>query len=94
MNDGFGKVARRWVASGRVQGVGYRAFAARAARSLGLAGGASNLSDGRVEVFAEGPEHALDRLEAMLHEGPRPARVDALVRAESPVGDDAWDVDF
>ncbi len=87
---------RRFVVSGRVQGVGYRAFAARVARSLRLSGGALNLEDGRVEVRAEGPVHALDRLEAALAEGPRLSRVDGV--AVSPVSprdaDPPFDVEF
>lgn len=75
MSSGFETQARRWLVSGRVQGVGYRAFAARTARGLGLTGGASNLPDGRVLVVAQGPAHALDRLEAALWDGPRFARV-------------------
>lgn len=75
MSVGFETEARRWVVSGRVQGVGFRAFAARTARNLGLDGGVSNLPDGRVLVVAQGPAHALDRLEAALWEGPRFARV-------------------
>lgn len=76
---GWGVARRRFVVSGRVQGVGYRAFAARVARSLRLAGGATNLDDGMVEVIAQGPAHALDRLEAALAEGSRLARVDRIV---------------
>ncbi len=87
---------RRYVVSGRVQGVGYRAFAARAARALRLSGGAVNLDDGRVEVVAEGPGHALDRLESALAEGSRLARVDRV--DVSPVGEGdpvpSFDVDF
>jgi acylphosphatase len=75
---GWELAARRYVASGRVQGVGYRAFAARVARSLKLEGGATNLDDGRVEIFVSGPAHALDRLESALREGPRLSRVDDL----------------
>ena len=75
MSGGFESETRRWTVSGRVQGVGYRAFAARTARGLGLTGGASNLPDGRVVVVAEGPAHAIERLEAALWEGPRFARV-------------------
>ncbi|WP_308123451.1 acylphosphatase [Modestobacter marinus] len=41
--------------SGMVQGVGYRWFVSRAAAARGLAGSATNLSDGRVEVVLEGP---------------------------------------
>jgi acylphosphatase len=71
-------VARRILVSGRVQGVGYRAFAARAARDLGLVGWVRNLEDGDVEVWAEGTADTLDRLEAALQRGPAGARVDAL----------------
>jgi len=46
--------ARRWFIGGRVQGVGYRYFAQRAASGLGLRGYARNLDDGRVEVYAIG----------------------------------------
>ena len=67
--------ARRFLVSGSVQGVGYRWFVARAARALGLNGAARNLSDGRVEVIAAGPEAALAELERSLHSGPGTARV-------------------
>jgi acylphosphatase len=43
-------------ADGRVQGVGFRAWVRMKATRLGLAGSATNLDDGRVEVVAEGPE--------------------------------------
>ena len=69
-SGGWIAAARRFRISGRVQGVGYRAFAARAGRALNLRGGARNLDDGRVEVIASGAVHALDRLEAALGEGP------------------------
>lgn len=74
-SGGWGAATRRFIVSGRVQGVGYRAFAARVARALKLRGGARNLEDGRVEVVASGAVHALDRLESALGEGPRLARV-------------------
>jgi acylphosphatase len=74
-SGGWGAEARRFTISGRVQGVGYRAFAARVARALNLRGGARNLEDGRVEVVASGAVHALDRLESALGEGPPLARV-------------------
>lgn len=63
--------ARRWLVRGRVQGVGYRYFAQRAAMDLGLTGYARNLDDGRVEVYAVGPEDKLSQLTGMLHRGPR-----------------------
>jgi acylphosphatase len=72
-------VARRFLISGQVQGVGFRMFAeARAARE-GVHGYAQNLSDGRVEVLAEGDEESVDRLERALRRGPVAARVDTFV---------------
>lgn len=62
--------------SGRVQGVGYRAFARRHAVDLGLAGSAENLADGRVEVVAEGPRSELEHLLVFLRRGPVHAGVD------------------
>lgn len=93
---GWNVERRRFVVSGRVQGVGYRAFAARAARALELSGGALNLDDGRVEVVAEGPGHALDRLESALATGPRLSRVDRVAVAPVAEGDPApaFDVEF
>ena len=46
--------------SGRVQGVGFRFIAKRIAEELGLYGWVSNLDDGRVEIYAEGDEGALN----------------------------------
>ena len=95
-SGGWTLSVRRFVVTGRVQGVGYRAFAARVARALRLTGGASNLDDGRVEVVAQGPLHALDRLEAALSEGSRLARVDRVEVEVLPAApaDSSWDVDF
>lgn len=79
---GWETVAARWLVSGRVQGVGYRAFVGRAGGSLGLQGVARNLPDGRVEIVARGARHAMDRLESALNRGPRYARVDVVVRED------------
>jgi acylphosphatase len=65
------KSARRWFVRGRVQGVGYRYFAQHAATELGLAGYARNLDDGRVEVYAVGPEDKLSEMAGLLYRGPR-----------------------
>lgn len=61
--------------TGTVQGVGYRRYVQRHARDLKLAGYAENLSDGRVEIVAEGPQPELDRLLHWLRLGPPHARV-------------------
>jgi len=49
----------RFIASGRVQGVGFRDFACKIGKSCKLAGYAKNLSDGTVEIVAEGEEERL-----------------------------------
>jgi acylphosphatase len=68
-------IARRYVISGRVQGVGFRAFVERAARQIGVTGWTRNLDDGRVEVHANGTHRQLDELEAQLRQGPPHAEV-------------------
>lgn len=74
--------AARFLVSGRVQGVFYRASTREQALALGLSGYARNLPDGRVEVVASGDDAALDALERWLWQGPPAARVDE-VRRES-----------
>ena len=69
------QAARRWLIRGLVQGVGFRYFAQRAAEELGLTGYARNLDDGRVEVYAIGPETKLSAFAGRLHHGPRWADV-------------------
>lgn len=74
----------RFIVSGRVQGVFFRASTREQAVALGVAGHATNRSDGRVEVLASGPADALDALERWLWQGPPAARVDAVVRDDLP----------
>ena len=71
-------VARRYLISGRVQGVGYRFFTQAAAVREGLGGFVRNLEDGRVEAQVEGEQAGLDRFERALHHGPPGARVDRV----------------
>ncbi|GII76524.1 acylphosphatase [Sphaerisporangium rufum] len=73
-----------WV-RGRVQGVGFRWWTRCRALELGLVGSASNLADGRVEVVAEGPRPACERLLALLRGGATPGRVDTVVERWSAV---------
>jgi acylphosphatase len=70
------RVARRFVISGRVQNVGFRYFTQNAAAREGVAGWVQNLPDGRVEVFVEGDEDAVTRVERAIRSGPPGARVD------------------
>src|SRR4051794_8262622 len=57
-----GKVARRYLVHGRVQGVGFRWFVQKQAERLGLKGYTRNLDDGSVEVYAIGSEADLSDL--------------------------------
>jgi len=83
-------VTTRYLVSGMVQGVGFRWFVARHARSLGLTGYARNLPNGSVEVVVDGPEDALPGLEQLLRRGPANSQVDRVERstetAATPTG--------
>lgn len=72
--------AARFVVSGRVQGVWFRASTREQAIALHLQGVARNLPDGNVEVLATGATPALDALEAWLQHGPPLARVSEVRR--------------
>jgi len=72
-------MTRRFLVSGRVQGVGYRYFARKEAMRLGLVGYAGNMADGRVEVVANGEARALAEFEAVLGRGPLVADVTNVV---------------
>jgi acylphosphatase len=76
--------AIRFVVTGKVQGVFFRASAAREAARLGIRGHAINLPDGRVEVLAIGTAAALAELRRWLERGPPAARVDALEASAVP----------
>jgi acylphosphatase len=70
------KVARRFLISGEVQGVGFRFFAQRAAARHQIVGYVKNLNDGRVEALAEGPSRDVEGFRNDLATGPRFASVD------------------
>lgn len=78
------RVARRFVISGRVQGVGFRHFAWDAATREGVGGWVRNLPDGRVEAYAEGEVEAVTRFERQLRRGPPGARVHDVDAATEP----------
>ena len=60
---------------GKVQGVGYRFFATRVARRLGLKGSIQNNRDGTVDAVVEGEKSVIDDWIEELKEGPRYAEV-------------------
>ncbi len=80
----------RFQVSGRVQGVGFRYSAMQEAVRLGISGWVKNLSNGDVEVIAQGDEQQLMQMELWLQRGPRFAQVAKVKREpsdESVTGD-------
>jgi acylphosphatase len=77
---------RRFLVSGEVQGVGFRAFVWREARRLEVDGWVRNHFDGSVEVLAEGSPQQLDDLASALAAGPRMSRVDRVDARREAVG--------
>ena len=75
-------IARRFIISGSVQGVGFRYFAIRAAREAGLVGTVRNLPDGTVQAVAEGSPEAMDEFRAALERGPSYAHVSGVAVIE------------
>lgn len=81
------RVARRFLITGRVQGVGFRFFTEDVASRECVTGWVRNLPDGRVEAFVEGEAEAVTRVERAIRQGPRGARVESVqVDTEEPSG--------
>ena len=75
-----------WV-HGNVQGVGFRWWTRSRALELGLTGYAANKPDGRVQVVAQGPRDACQRLLDLLESGDTPGSVAKVVADWTEVGD-------
>jgi acylphosphatase len=80
------RIAKRFLVSGRVQGVGFRYFTQAIAERERIAGWARNLPDGRVEIEAEGDAEAMTRFEARIRTGPSGARVEQVDIADRAGG--------
>ena len=80
------RVARRFLISGRVQGVGFRFFARESAAAENLRGWVKNLPDGRVEALVEGDRESVDRFERKMRRGPASARVEDVAVSEEGTG--------
>lgn len=74
---------------GIVQGVGFRYFTQQQAQKLDLVGRATNLSDGSVEVLAQGASENVDALIEWLKRGPRSASVDTIEVSELVINAEA-----
>jgi acylphosphatase len=72
------KVARKYIISGTVQGVGYRFFTQRAAARHQVLGYVRNLKDGRVEALAEGDAAAVEEFKHELLTGPNYSSVEDI----------------
>ena len=70
----------RFIVSGKVQGVFFRASARDQAQRLDLSGHAKNLADGSVEVIACGDNANIEALERWLQTGPAAARDESVSR--------------
>lgn len=71
-------ISVRVLVSGRVQGVGYRAWVSHHAQRLGLCGWVRNLADGQVEALLQGETASITQLCEAMHKGPFLARVDTV----------------
>lgn len=79
--------------SGRVQKVGYRAFAKRNAVLLGIKGYVENMADGKVHAVLEGEEHQIDKLLELLRQGPPVSQVrDVKVSEIEKAGHSSFEV--
>ena len=75
-------VARRWVVSGRVQGVGFRWFVLNRAQALGARGWVRNTDEGDVEVVALATAATIEQLDALLAKGPPGSWVTGVMKDE------------
>jgi acylphosphatase len=78
-------IARLYLVSGRIQGVGFRDYVQRTATKLGVTGYVRNLDDGRVEVYAAASPARLSDLAAALRKGPLLADVRGVEEQEAAV---------
>jgi acylphosphatase len=80
-------VAKQFIISGRVQGVGFRFFVQEHAAVEGVHGYVRNLPDGRVEALIEGDDESVLRVERALRRGPSGAHVERVdVQTVPPSG--------
>lgn len=80
-------VVLRLVITGRVQGVGFRAWLRGEALAAGIGGWVRNRADGSVEAVVEGPPESLDLLCTACRKGPLHARVDHVAISAAGAAD-------
>lgn len=72
-------VTKHLLFTGNVQGVGFRAYTRRAARTAGVTGWVRNLADGRVEILLQGDPDRVDGVIQQIAGGPPTARVESMI---------------
>jgi acylphosphatase len=75
--------SKRLIISGRVQGVGFRAWMIAEALSLGVDGWVRNRADGTVEALISGTTDAVEELARACRRGPRFARIDRIIEEKA-----------
>ena len=80
-------VARHVIISGRVQGVGYRSWAAKQAERLGVVGWVRNRTDRTVEAIFQGTEGQITSLIDQCRSGPLAAKVMDIVITDTDIGE-------
>jgi acylphosphatase len=80
-------ITRHLLISGRVQGVGYRAWMVQEAEKLGLRGWVRNLNDGRVEAMVHGAESDVETMIRQAWRGPAAAQVNNVAIEETKTYD-------
>lgn len=87
-------ICKRFVVSGKVQGVFFRASTRQQALQLSIRGHAKNLPNGSVEVLALGINTAVEALEQWLWQGPPTARVTEvqIVEMVTHTGHDGFEI--
>ena len=78
------EISKAYKVHGRVQGVGFRWWAQREARRLGLRGMVRNCSDGTVEIAFAGSSDRVTEMEVRLRQGPPAGYVDGLQPVDPP----------
>lgn len=85
MNNNNEKSVIHGYVSGRVQGVGFRAFTQKNAIDAGITGWAKNLIDGRVEFILYGDTAAVNQLVDKITKGPLLANVTHIETEQLPL---------
>ena len=81
------RVARRFLVSGRVQGVGFRWFVQEVAAIEGAVGWVRNRPDGTVEALIQGEAESVLRIDRQIRRGPPAARVETVEAVDEPAAD-------